>query len=130
VDEALNSAGASAEASGAERVRRVAVALAAVGQNGLAFAQNAFDVVRYQQVGELAVELFDVLSDHPNQELRMELGRDWGYVTPKVDVRAVVFDAEERVLLMQERSDRCWSPPGGVGGPAGYPHCCGRARGA
>jgi ADP-ribose pyrophosphatase YjhB (NUDIX family) len=121
VDEALNSAGAIAEASGAERVRRVAVALAAVGQNGLAFAQNAFDVVRYQQVGKLAVELFEVLSDRPNQELRMELGRDWGYVTPKVDVRAVVFDAEERVLLMQERSDRCWSPPGGWADPLDTP---------
>jgi ADP-ribose pyrophosphatase YjhB (NUDIX family) len=121
MDEALNSADASGAMSGAERVRRVAVALAAIGQNGLAFAQDAFDVARYQQVGTLAVELFAVLSDRPNEELRMELGRDCGYATPKVDVRAVVFDAEERVLLMQERSDRCWSPPGGWADPLDTP---------
>jgi ADP-ribose pyrophosphatase YjhB (NUDIX family) len=121
MDETVNSADAPGAVSGAERVRRVAVALAAVGQNGLAFAQDAFDVVRYQQVGRLAVELFAVLSDRPNEELRMELGRDCGYVTPKIDVRAVVFDAEERVLLMQERSDRCWSPPGGWADPLDTP---------
>jgi ADP-ribose pyrophosphatase YjhB (NUDIX family) len=121
MDEAINPAAAPTAESGAERVRRVAVALAAVGQNGLAFALDAFDVIRYQQVGRLAVELFEVLSDGPDQELRMELGRDRGYATPKVDVRAVVFDTEERVLLMQERSDRRWSPPGGWADPLDTP---------
>lgn len=105
----------------AERVRRVAVALAALGQNGLAFARDPFDTARYQQAGRLAVELFAVLSDRPGKELRVELGRDSGYATPKVDVRAVLFDDEERVLLTQERSDRCWSPPGGWADPLDSP---------
>jgi ADP-ribose pyrophosphatase YjhB (NUDIX family) len=35
-----------------------------------------------------------------------------GYLTPKVDVRVAVFDGD-RVLLVQEVSDRRWSLPGG-----------------
>lgn len=35
-----------------------------------------------------------------------------GYATPKVDVRAAVFD-QDRVLLVREREDGCWTLPGG-----------------
>jgi hypothetical protein len=37
---------------------------------------------------------------------------DVGYATPKVDVRAAVFDSE-RLLLVREREDGCWTVPGG-----------------
>ena len=37
---------------------------------------------------------------------------DKGYATPKVDVRAAVFD-NGRILLVREREDNCWSLPGG-----------------
>lgn len=35
-----------------------------------------------------------------------------GYATPKIDVRAAVFD-RERILLVRERKDRLWTMPGG-----------------
>jgi ADP-ribose pyrophosphatase YjhB (NUDIX family) len=37
---------------------------------------------------------------------------DVGYATPKVDVRAAVFD-HDRLLLVREREDGGWSLPGG-----------------
>jgi ADP-ribose pyrophosphatase YjhB (NUDIX family) len=37
---------------------------------------------------------------------------DTGYATPKVDVRAAVFDGE-RLLLVREREDGGWTLPGG-----------------
>jgi ADP-ribose pyrophosphatase YjhB (NUDIX family) len=107
--------------SDAERVRQVAVALAALGQSGLAYAKDRFDAARYERAGELAAELLAVLSGRPGAELRLEIGRDTGYATPKVDVRGVVFDARERVLLMQERSDGRWSLPGGWADPLDAP---------
>jgi hypothetical protein len=35
-----------------------------------------------------------------------------GYATPKVDVRAAVFD-HDRLLLVREREDGCWTLSGG-----------------
>ena len=35
-----------------------------------------------------------------------------GYATPKVDVRTAVFESD-RVLLVREREDGCWTLPGG-----------------
>jgi ADP-ribose pyrophosphatase YjhB (NUDIX family) len=104
-----------------ERVRRAAVTLAALGQNGLTFARDRFDVARYEQVSALAAELLAVVSERPVDDLRTELGRDTGYATPKVDVRGAVFDDAERVLLMRERSDGRWSLPGGWADPGDTP---------
>jgi ADP-ribose pyrophosphatase YjhB (NUDIX family) len=109
------------ENEGAERVRRVAVALSAMSQNGLHHAHSDYDRVRYEQAAGLAAELLSALTDRPAEELRLELGRDSGYATPKVDVRGAVFDADERVLLMRERSDGLWSLPGGWADPGDTP---------
>lgn len=109
------------QSSAAERVRRVAVELAALAQDGATFAVDPFDGKRYAQASALAAELFAVLTERPAEDLRLELGRDSGYATPKVDVRGVLFDEEERVLLMRERSDGCWCPPGGWADPLDRP---------
>src|SRR3984957_8082196 len=87
--------------------------LAALGQTGLAFGNSDYDLDRYRQVSALAAELLAVASGHPAAELAAELGRDFGYVTPKVDVRGAIFDDHERVLLMREKTDGRWSLPGG-----------------
>lgn len=102
-------------------MRRAAVTLSALSQNGLTFAHSDFDTHRWLQVRDLAIELLAVLSDQPQDELRLELGRDTGYATPKVDVRGALFDEAERVLLMRERSDGRWSLPGGWADPPDTP---------
>ncbi|BBZ37556.1 NUDIX hydrolase [Mycobacterium conspicuum] len=102
-------------------MRRAATRLAALAQTGLTYAANAYDADRYQQAGRLAAELLSAISGRPADELAVELGRDSGYATPKVDVRGVVFDERERVLLMQERLDGHWSVPGGWADPGDSP---------
>ena len=62
-----------------------------------------------------------MLSGRPADELAVELGRDSGYATPKIDVRGAVFDDHECVLLMRERSDGGWSLPGGWADPGEAP---------
>ena len=105
----------------AERVRRAAVLLAALAQDGLTFAGNAYETDRYAKVADLAAELLSAGSGRDAAELALELGRDSGYATPKVDVRGACFDAEERVLLIRERSDGLWSLPGGWADPGDTP---------
>ncbi len=104
-----------------DEVRRIGIKLAALAQDGVTFAANDFDQDRYRQVGRLAAELLSALSGRPADELAVELGRDSGYATPKVDVRGVIFDDHERVLLMQEKSDGRWSLPGGWADPGEAP---------
>ena len=82
-------------------MRRIGIRLSALAQDGLTYAPSGYDLDRYRQVGQLAAELLAVLSGRPAAELAVELGRDSGYATPKVDVRGAVFDEDERVLLMR-----------------------------
>lgn len=107
--------------SAAERVRRAAVKLAALSQNGLTFAVSDYDTDRYRQMQGVAGELLSVVTGRSVGELLMELGRDSGYATPKVDVRGALFDDDERVLLMRERTDGLWSLPGGWADPGDAP---------
>jgi len=102
-------------------VRRIGVKLAALAQDGLAFADDDYDLDRYRQVSRLAAELLSVVSGRSAAELAVELGRDSGYATPKIDVRGAMFDDDERVLLMRERIDGRWSLPGGWADPGDAP---------
>jgi ADP-ribose pyrophosphatase YjhB (NUDIX family) len=105
----------------ADRLRRIGIRLSALAQDGLAYDPSGYDLDRYRQVGQLAVELLAVLSGRPAEELAVELGRDSGYATPKVDVRGAVFDQDERVLFMREKTDGRWSLPGGWADPGEAP---------
>ncbi|MGH3521980.1 MAG: NUDIX hydrolase N-terminal domain-containing protein [Mycobacterium sp.] len=107
--------------STADAVRRIGIKLAALAQDGLTFAANEYDVDRYQQLSRLAAEPLSALSERPVEELVIELGRDAGYATPKIDVRGAVFDEQERVLLMREKADGRWSLPGGWADPGESP---------
>lgn len=105
----------------ADTVRRIGIRLAALAQDGLTYATGDYDLDRYRQVSRLAAELLSVLSGRPAGELTVELGRDSGYATPKIDVRGAIFDHQERVLLMREKVDGRWSLPGGWADPGDSP---------
>ena len=110
-----------ADGAAAAELRRIGVKLAAIAQNGQVFGEDDYDLDRYRQVGELATELLAAVSGRAASELAVELGRDSGYATPKIDVRGVIFDEQERVLLMREKTDGRWSLPGGWADPGDTP---------
>ncbi|HUA30802.1 MAG TPA: NUDIX hydrolase [Streptosporangiaceae bacterium] len=105
----------------ADEVRRIAVKLSALAQDGLTYGADDYDLDRYRQISAMGAELLSAISGRPAEELAIELGRDSGYATPKVDVRGVIFDDRERVLLMRERTDGRWSLPGGWAEPGDAP---------
>jgi ADP-ribose pyrophosphatase YjhB (NUDIX family) len=105
----------------ADTVRRAAIKLAALGQDGLTYTEGHYDRDRYHQITAIAAKLLAVVSGQPATDLVQVLGRDAGYATPKVDVRGVLFDDAERVLLMRERIDGRWSLPGGWADPGDSP---------
>jgi ADP-ribose pyrophosphatase YjhB (NUDIX family) len=84
----------------------------AIAQNGLAFTTDPFDRERYTQLSELVAQLLSRELEMPLGAARAIWAGEYGYATPKVDVRGGVF-LDERVLLVRERADGCWTLPGG-----------------
>lgn len=86
--------------------------LEAIAQNGLTYSKNAYDIERYEQLRQIAAE---IVAKHSNVEPEYVLdlfSTQVGYATPKVDVRAAVFHSD-KILLVQEKEDGCWTLPGG-----------------
>ncbi|TAK10988.1 MAG: NUDIX domain-containing protein [Anaerolineae bacterium] len=85
----------------------------AIAQSGRMYALNEFQTVRYEQLSALAAEIVAVHADLKEEGVQLNFLEQNGYATPKVDVRAAVFDNRGRLLMVQERSDGTWSMPGG-----------------
>jgi ADP-ribose pyrophosphatase YjhB (NUDIX family) len=86
--------------------------LQAISQNGLTFAQNPYDIERYQAVRQIAAEMMASGSGTDLEQVLEWLSSETGYATPKVDVRGAIF-RDDTVLLVRERSDNRWTLPGG-----------------
>ena len=86
--------------------------LQAVAQTGDAYAKNDFDRQRYDLVRKIAAEIMAAGSGTDAQDILDVFVREGGYATPKMDVRAAVF-RDDRILMVQERSDGLWTLPGG-----------------
>jgi ADP-ribose pyrophosphatase YjhB (NUDIX family) len=85
--------------------------LQAVAHNGIHYATGPFDVERYEEVRQIAVELAALGPDEP-EELARRFAQEPGHATPKLDVRGVVARGEE-VLLVRGLDDGRWTLPGG-----------------
>ncbi len=86
--------------------------LQALAQSGLAYQPHQYDLERYEAVRETAAEIMAAASTAPIASIRDLFATQQGYATPKVDLRAAVF-RDDRILLVQEREDGCWTLPGG-----------------
>ena len=86
--------------------------LQAIAQSGLAYSPNQYDLERYEAIREIAAQMMAAGSSTEIAPIRELFSGQTGYATPKVDVRAAVF-RDGRILLVQEREDRCWTLPGG-----------------
>jgi ADP-ribose pyrophosphatase YjhB (NUDIX family) len=84
----------------------------ALAQSGLTYADNSYDLERYQELSEISVKLMAEISGTEIEQVRALFTNETGYQTPKTDVRAVIFQ-EGKILLVREKIDNCWSLPGG-----------------
>lgn len=81
-------------------------------QNGLTYTQNPFDAERYQQILEIAREILSTYTETDMPVMRQLIDSHAGYITPKLDIRGVVFQ-DGKILLVKELSDGRWTLPGG-----------------
>jgi len=93
--------------------------LQSIAQNGRNYCKNEFDLLRYQQVENIAAEIGATYSDGELQRIQGMFRQEAGPATPKIDVRAAVF-SEHKILLVKERGDG-WTLPGGWVDPGESP---------
>ena len=86
--------------------------LQSIAQAGLTFAENQYDIDRYQHIRTLTIEILHEYTDLSHEKIRDLFASETGYQTPKVDIRAAVFKAD-KILMVKEKVDGKWSLPGG-----------------
>ena len=95
----------------------------ALGQNGLAYCKDPYDRERYEEIQHLAAEMMATGASLPATSPFVDVFmNEAGYATPKIDIRAAVFD-RDRILLVKEREDGLWTLPGGWADVGDAPSC-------
>ncbi len=84
----------------------------AVAQSGITYANNPFDIERYEELRKIAVEILEQHSNMSCEKITDLFASEKGYQTPKVDVRAAIV-RENEILLVKENVDKKWCMPGG-----------------
>lgn len=92
-----------------ERIKQIRT----LSQNGLVYATNEYETERYRELLQLSSEMTSLLTHTDLPLIIQSLRVEEDYVTPKVDIRAVVFNAQREILLVQEKADHKWALPGG-----------------
>ncbi len=95
--------------------------LQSLAQAGLTYTRDPYDRERYGRLLALTAELLAEMTGQAAGEVHDLLRMEQGYLTPKVDVRAVVLNERGEVLLTRERVDGLWSLPGGWADPGDSP---------
>ena len=80
---------------------------------GLLYAQDPFDRDRYTELHAISLKMMSQLTDTPLCKMTNFYAPITEYPTPKVDIRALVINKYNQILLVQERSDGRWALPGG-----------------
>lgn len=86
--------------------------LLALIQSGLAFTKDPFDRDRYEKLQKLLVDQMAQNLQTESATLTPVVTTDAGYVTPKLDVRALIKQADQ-ILLVQDNRTKTWALPGG-----------------
>jgi ADP-ribose pyrophosphatase YjhB (NUDIX family) len=81
-------------------------------QTGLAFAKTDYEKKRYERLIKLTAEMIDYHTQLDKPAVEKVFMKQPGYATPKIDVRAAVVN-HNKILLVQEKSDKMWAMPGG-----------------
>ena len=99
--------------SGAPQWLAWARQIQAEAQTGLHYERNPYQRERFRHLLALAEDILRQQGGVEAQVAHTLTTTPEGYATPRVDVRAAVFDAEGRILLVRDAGDGGWCLPGG-----------------
>jgi ADP-ribose pyrophosphatase YjhB (NUDIX family) len=88
--------------------------LQAIAQTGLTYGRDHFDRERYETLRALASTIMASHTGISAERIEALFAEETGYATPKIEVRAAVFDDLGRLLMVREVGDgNRWTLPGG-----------------
>ena len=85
----------------------------ALSQTGLVYSLSEYDTERYEELSRLSDEITALATGLKPDDVASGYRPAQEYVTPKVDIRAVVFNEKDEILLVREkmvvarRMERC-----------------------
>lgn len=85
----------------------------AIAENGLHYSENDYDLDRYEDLQDISTRMISLVTNQSLETIMMVTPEKNGYRTPKIDVRCVIFNNQNEILMVKERVDSCWSLPGG-----------------
>jgi ADP-ribose pyrophosphatase YjhB (NUDIX family) len=97
---------------GAELIT-LAQRIRALSQTGLTYDRNGYEIDRFQELIAISNRIVSLVSGAGDAEINACYTPVKEYITPKVDIRAVIFNEKDEVLLVREKVDGRWSMPGG-----------------
>ncbi len=86
--------------------------LQSIAQSGLAYCKNEHDRKKFEEIREISVEIMSQHTEFGEEKIKDLFANETGYQTPKIDVRAAIFKADN-ILLVKEKIDGLWALPGG-----------------
>lgn len=87
--------------------------LQAISQTGLHFSKDPYDKERYQRIAKIAAEILANYTNLSEKQILELNAAEFGYATPKVDVRGVVFNGSKILLVKEVADNGRWTLPGG-----------------
>jgi ADP-ribose pyrophosphatase YjhB (NUDIX family) len=85
----------------------------ALNQTALTYSTNAYEIDRSKELIAISDRITALVSGMREDEIRAYYHPVKEYVTPKVDIRAVIFNEKDEILLVREKADGRWALPGG-----------------
>jgi ADP-ribose pyrophosphatase YjhB (NUDIX family) len=86
--------------------------LQAIAQAGIEYSKDKYDIERFEAIRNISIDIINTYTDLEHEKIRDLFASETGYQTPKIDVRAAVFN-NNKILLVKEKIDEKWSLPGG-----------------
>ena len=85
----------------------------AMSQTALAYSSNDYEIERSREMIALSDRIVSIVSETDEDIIHADYHPVKEYVTPKVDIRAVIFNEKDEILLVKEKADGKWALPGG-----------------
>ena len=85
----------------------------AMSQTALTYSSNDYEIDRSNELIEISHRIKSIVSGVSEEEISACYIPVKEYITPKIDIRAVVFNDKNEILLVKEKADGRWALPGG-----------------
>ncbi|MDR2148086.1 MAG: NUDIX hydrolase [Tannerella sp.] len=91
----------------------IAQRIRALSQTALTYSRNDYEIERSKEMIAMSDRIVSLVSGMDEKEIHTLYTPVKEYVTPKVDIRAVIFNEKDEILLVKELADGRWALPGG-----------------